>query len=120
WNQLANETWITTRPGTAGAESLQRLCARAGFDPQIGFRSNDYDVVREFVRSGLGVALVPSLCGGAIHGTVPLPNENIEFRRRVSVLMRRDVSNPIISGFMSALRKATFSIESEYVRAVRN
>ena len=58
---LAEQRWVSSREGTAGATCLTRLCAQAGFAPRIGFRSNDYDVIHGFVRSGLGIALVPSL-----------------------------------------------------------
>lgn len=116
WGELSTQTWITTRQSTAGAECLRRLCARANFEPQIGFRSNDYDVVREFVRSGLGLALVPSLCGGAIEGTTALPNENVEVHRRVSVLHRSEGLNPVVSGFLTALHKAAAEISSDHVR----
>ena len=44
-----------------GALALERACAAAGFAPRIRYRSNDYDVVRSFVRAGLGVAAVPRL-----------------------------------------------------------
>jgi DNA-binding transcriptional LysR family regulator len=65
--ELADATWVTTRQGTDGAACLQRLCAGAGFEPRVSYRSNHYDVVRGFVRSGLGIALVPVL------GHVPDP-----------------------------------------------
>lgn len=55
------EPWIATRPGTAGASTLRRLCARAGFEPRIVHRSNNYAVVHGLVAAGLGVAIVPRL-----------------------------------------------------------
>ena len=39
------------RPGPARST---RLCAAAGFDAAVAFRSNNYDVVRELVSAGLG------------------------------------------------------------------
>lgn len=116
WEELSTQTWITTRQSTAGAECLRRLCARAEFEPQIGFRSNDYDVVREFVRLGLGLALVPSLCGGAIEGTIALPKQDHGVHRRVSVLHRGESLNPVVSGFLAALRKAAIEISTDNVR----
>lgn len=116
WSDLARETWITSREDTAGAECLHRLCARAGFEPQIGFRSNDYDVIREFVRSGLGVALVPALCGGAIDGTRSLRSDHGAVHRRVSVLHRGVNLNPVVPGFLEALRLAAPDVSSAGVR----
>jgi DNA-binding transcriptional LysR family regulator len=60
-SSLSNEVWISSREGTDGAACVERLCARAGFEPSIEYRSNDYDVVRQLVRSGLGVAVIPAL-----------------------------------------------------------
>ncbi|MEU1799796.1 LysR substrate-binding domain-containing protein [Streptomyces sp. NPDC019937] len=59
--QLAEARWITGAEGTAEALSLVRLCAAAGFDAEVAFRSNAYDVARELVSTGLGVAGVPAL-----------------------------------------------------------
>src|SRR5689334_19530854 len=58
---LSQARWITGREGTAGALTLIRLCAAAGFEAMITFRSNNYDVVRELVCASLGVAVVPAL-----------------------------------------------------------
>ena len=60
-SDLAEETWVATREGTDGARCLVRACAAKGFVPHVGYRSNDYGVIREFVRTGLGIAVVPSM-----------------------------------------------------------
>ena len=36
-------------------------CNFAGFEPKVVFQTNDVYVVREVVREGLGVALVPKI-----------------------------------------------------------
>lgn len=59
--QLTDETWVTTQDGTAMAATLLRMCQRAGFDPSISFRSNDYGVVQALVAAQLGIAVVPAL-----------------------------------------------------------
>ncbi|MER5214403.1 LysR substrate-binding domain-containing protein [Streptomyces sp. NPDC002838] len=104
--QLAQARWITSREGTAGARSLVRLCAAAGFDAQVAFRSNNYDVVRELVSARLGVAVVPAL------GHVP--SAGIEATRLTQRSAHRDVmavhltenSNPLLAGLLDALRRA--------------
>lgn len=40
---------------------LTRLCANAGFDPQVAYRSNNSADVRGLVATGLGIAVVPAL-----------------------------------------------------------
>ncbi|MFJ6749493.1 LysR family transcriptional regulator [Streptomyces sp. NPDC091266] len=104
--QLSKARWITSREGTAGARSLTRLCAAAGFDAAVAFRSNNYDVVRELVSAGLGVAVVPAL------GHVP--SDAIEAtrltqrsaHRQVMALHRSENSNPLLATVFDALRRA--------------
>jgi DNA-binding transcriptional LysR family regulator len=103
---LADAPWVAPRQGTAGATCLQRVCAEAGFEPRVGYRSNDYDVVRGFVRSGLGVALVPVL------GSVPDPGvatgrlAGVDVHRHVGVLTRPAIGNPAVAGVVAALTAA--------------
>jgi DNA-binding transcriptional LysR family regulator len=40
---------------------LERLCAEAGFEPNIVYEVNDVTVARAFVAAGLGVAVLPEL-----------------------------------------------------------
>ncbi|MDQ1042234.1 LysR family transcriptional regulator [Streptomyces sp. V4I2] len=103
---LSRARWITSREGTAGALSLTRLCAAAGFDAAVAFRSNNYDVVRELVSAGLGVAVVPALSH--------VPSEDIEAtcltqrsaHRQVMALHRAENSNPLLATMLDALRRA--------------
>ncbi|WP_229699939.1 LysR family transcriptional regulator [Streptomyces kronopolitis] len=104
--QLSGARWITSREGSAGAGSFVRLCAAAGFEPAVAFRSNNYGVVRELVSAGLGVAVVPAL------GHVP--DEGIEAtrltqrsaHRTVLALHRAENSNPLLTTMIEALRRA--------------
>lgn len=103
---LRDETWVCTREGTAGSNSLQLLCGRAGFEPMVEFRSNDYDVVHQFVRSGLGVALVPasSLPVERMGDTRRLVD--VDTRRHIQALCRESRINPAIAGMLNALRRS--------------
>ncbi|MGW0734884.1 LysR substrate-binding domain-containing protein [Streptomyces sp. NPDC002851] len=104
--KLSRARWITSREGTAGARSLTRLCAAAGFDATVAFRSNNYDVVRELVSAGLGVAVVPAL------GHVP--SDAIEAtrltqrsaHRQVMAVHRAESGNPLLATMLAALRHA--------------
>ena len=56
---LRDATWI------AGCERcrshLLSLCADAGFEPRIGFTSDDMVVMQALVAAGLGVTTIPGL-----------------------------------------------------------
>ena len=104
---LADETWASSRDDSAGARSLERLCAGAGFAPRIAFRSNDYQVVRGLVAAGLGVALVPALASVAgASATRTLDVTAPRAGRRVLALHRRVDDNPQLDLLLDALTRA--------------
>ncbi|GAA3776199.1 LysR family transcriptional regulator [Streptomyces coacervatus] len=103
---LSRARWVTSREGTAGAESVVRLCAAAGFEAAVAFRSNNYDVVRELVSAGLGVAVVPGL-GHAPSDTVEATRvAQRSAHRTVLALHRGENSNPLLGSMLDALRQA--------------
>jgi len=59
---LAGERWVIgTHDDDPIDAGFRAAAVRAGFDPIVGPRSDDYRVVVEYVAAGLGVALVPEL-----------------------------------------------------------
>jgi len=57
-----DETWIQERGVRSWCGGLhEAACAAAGFDPKIGFRSDDYNVVQGLIAAKVGVSLLPSL-----------------------------------------------------------
>lgn len=104
---LAGETWASSREGSAGARSLARLCAAAGFEPRVAYRSNDYAVVRGLVAAGLGVALVPALAHLDDPGVAAIAATDSGARRHVFCLHRRGDSDPMLKPVTGALRRAS-------------
>ncbi len=104
--EVADATWVASRENTAGARSLERLCASAGFAPRVSYRSNDYNVVRGLVGAGLGVALVPALA----HVDDPLiaaaEVQADGAGRSVFVLYRDEDVNPLLKVVVNALGKS--------------
>ena len=59
--ELADVEWLCgSRPSTCG-EVIFDACRSAGFEPRIGFESDDYHVMQGFIAAGLGVTLLPDL-----------------------------------------------------------
>jgi DNA-binding transcriptional LysR family regulator len=59
---VSDETWIQEGDPRNACSRLQKAaCRSAGFEPRVGFQSDDYNVVQGMVASGMGVALLPSL-----------------------------------------------------------
>lgn len=60
-SDLAEETWIIGTCAGSCSDNVKLACRRAGFEPRVGFESNDYQVHQSLVSAGLGVSLVPEL-----------------------------------------------------------
>jgi molybdate transport repressor ModE-like protein len=59
--ELSAERWLCgSRPSSCG-EVIFRACRDAGFEPQVGFESDDYHVMQGFIAAGLGFTLLPDL-----------------------------------------------------------
>jgi DNA-binding transcriptional LysR family regulator len=60
--ELADETWIQESDAHSPCGRLHlSACVAAGFEPRIGFQSDDYNVVQGLVAAGVGVSLLPGL-----------------------------------------------------------
>jgi len=58
---VREDTWIQNdTTGPCGRLHLS-ACAAAGFEPRIGFQSDDYNVVQGLIAAGVGVSLLPAL-----------------------------------------------------------
>lgn len=101
--ELAEHSWICTRPDTAGARSLERLAAAAGFAPHIVFRSDDYGVISDLVARGLGVAVLPALAADDGRVRIARPS-GWQAHRRVKILYRRQNTNPLLPLALQCLR----------------
>lgn len=107
---LRRETWVTTGERTSGARSLRRACAAAGFEPEVHYRSDDYDVIRRFVRSGLGVALVPALGHVATEPIATATIGDLRARRHVVALYTPGAVNPAVNGALASLRTSSADV----------
>ena len=110
---LRDATWIATREGTAGERCLLQLCATGGFMPRIAYRSNDFDVVRGLVRSGLGVALVPALATSHDGDIRRLRPRDHTPRRRVLALVRAGDPDPLVEPVLASLAETVRGLAFE-------
>jgi DNA-binding transcriptional LysR family regulator len=59
--KLAAEEWLCGSSPSSCGEVVIRACRDAGFEPRIGFSSDDYHVMQGFIAAGLGFTLLPDL-----------------------------------------------------------
>jgi DNA-binding transcriptional LysR family regulator len=57
---FADETWINDTRGPCGHMHVA-ACLSAGFEPKVGFESDDYNVVQGLIAAGVGISLLPGL-----------------------------------------------------------
>ena len=94
-------------PGSAYLTLLERICADAGFSPDVAYAVDDVTVARSFVAAGLCVAIMPEL-------TVPPPRPDVVVKplrdvepfRSVVVEWVRGRRAPGVAAMVSALRHA--------------
>jgi DNA-binding transcriptional LysR family regulator len=58
---LRDAVWLSGYSPSSCGELVLRACRDAGFEPRVGFESDDYQVLQGFVAAGLGVTLLPDL-----------------------------------------------------------
>lgn len=107
-SDLPDEKWVVGRDGSPFLEVQVRVANEAGFEPDIDFHSNDYQVILAAVEAGLGIALVPPLAMFADYPHVVLREpEDIEVNRRIVAVVRAGSSeNPSIAAALEALTEA--------------
>lgn len=111
---LARERWVSTQHGSAAAVMLTRVCANAGFEPEVAYRSNNYAVVRGLVSTGLGIALTPALGHEKTPGvaSVRLPGE-LSYREVLAVRPRTAGAGPW-KGMLAALQRTARELAGEH------
>ncbi|MEJ7893190.1 MAG: LysR family transcriptional regulator [Solirubrobacteraceae bacterium] len=102
---LSGESWLLGTGGACPDASIfLRACERAGFEPKIAFRSDDYAAIQGFVAAGLGVALIPELAMTNLREDVVVRS----LAPRAPV--RRIVAATLAGGYRSAAAAAMLDI----------
>lgn len=103
---LADEPWATPWAGTHYASMVESACRTAGFEPLIRHRVTDLGTLLDLARSGLAVAIVPSLGGPTEDGSLALrPVGGGGLSRRLFAATRRGAAErPTLAVLLDALR----------------
>jgi molybdate transport repressor ModE-like protein len=87
---LSEDVWLSGDCPSSCGEMVKRACRDAGFDPRVGFESDDYNVLQGFVAAGLGVTLLPDLALPTLRSDIiVLPTDPPAPVRRVWAETRR-------------------------------
>ena len=52
--------WIVNSRNTADEEVIRVIASLAGFEPRIAHRADSLDLVRDMIRAGMGVGMLPA------------------------------------------------------------
>ena len=105
-SELADETWIigTSAGGGACRGNVFGACRDAGFEPSIGFESDDYQVHQSLISAGMGVSLVPELLlTGRQPGLAVIDIENPPVRRVWALTRKSEVRAPAVDAMLEIL-----------------
>jgi DNA-binding transcriptional LysR family regulator len=118
-SDLAEEDWLCGRSGPC-REHVVRLCQDAGFEPNVSFDSDDYQVLKGLVSAGLGVTLLPELAlGDSAPGIELRPVSKNHTSRRVWAVTRDGASrSPATDAMVSVLVEAGRSYETDVAAAM--
>jgi DNA-binding transcriptional LysR family regulator len=59
--ELHDSVWLCGSLPSSCGEVVLGACRAAGFEPRVGFESDDYNVMQGFIAAGLGFTLIPDL-----------------------------------------------------------
>jgi DNA-binding transcriptional LysR family regulator len=84
---LAEEPWVVRSHRAPYADAFEAMCRTAGFEPDIVFRTDDYQSVQGLVAAGIGAGLVPELSLAAQRpDVVARPLAAPRFSRRIAAV----------------------------------
>jgi DNA-binding transcriptional LysR family regulator len=113
--RLAEDTWVSTRNGTAAATMLRQLCRSHGFEPAVSYRSNNYGVIQGLVRAGIGIAIIPAL-GYQPHVRLAVARVgSASTYREVFLALSPTVPPPLVDAFTEALEQASRALAASAV-----
>jgi DNA-binding transcriptional LysR family regulator len=106
---LRDVTWVAGCERCS--EHLLSLCAAAGFEPRIGFRSDDMVVMQELVAAGLGVTTIPGLALAAHRADGVVATRLRGSQRRIYAATYGDPPDPpATAALLSALAESALAV----------
>ena len=103
-SDLLDERWLSQPPGSICHEWLIRTFQGSGRVPTVAYRIAEYQSQFEFLRAGIGVALMPRLGRAPLpDGIVALPLSPAPTRRLFSVWRARTSARPAVRVTVEAL-----------------
>jgi molybdate transport repressor ModE-like protein len=110
---VCGDTWIQNdTTGPCGRLHLA-ACAAAGFEPRIGFQSDDYNVVQGLIAAGVGVSLLPALSLTNVREDIVVRSlgRNAPMRRIAAATLAGRYLSPATNAMLDILTEAAERFE---------
>ena len=107
---LSDELWIQEgNPRNPCGRLHQVACTSAGFDPKIGFRTDDYNVVQGMVAAGVGVSLLPSFALANVRDDIVVRSlgRNAPAREIAAATLAGGYRSPATEALLDILREVS-------------
>jgi molybdate transport repressor ModE-like protein len=103
-DDLSDELWISSTVRSSCHEFVSRACRAAGFEPNIGFESDDHGVWQGLVAAGVGVALAPDLALESLYpGVEARPVALSPLKRKIFGVHRTGGRSPAIEAMLEVI-----------------
>jgi DNA-binding transcriptional LysR family regulator len=118
---FSEETWIQNDcSGPCGRLHLA-ACTAAGFEPQIAFQSDDYNVVQGLVAAGVGLSLLPALSLTNVRDDIAVRSlgRTAPYRKIYAATLEARYRSPATNAMLEVLEEAAarFSLPAEAAAA---
>lgn len=118
--ELAGERWVTRAHRPPYEHAYETMCRLGGFEPEVVFRTEDYQLLQGLVAAGMGVSVVPALSLVPHRAdVVTRPISTPVLARRITALTLPDAHRaaPVLD-FLTALTDAAETSRAEEPTAV--
>lgn len=112
--EFSDTEWLCgSRPSSCG-EVVIAACRNAGFEPRIGFETDDYHVMQGFIAAGLGVTLLPDLALATLRSDLVVrpTDPPAPVRRVVAVSRQAGSRSPATDEMIAILTDVGAAIEA--------
>jgi DNA-binding transcriptional LysR family regulator len=107
-SDLGTEAWIQGDPeGLCGAMH-RHACEAAGFDPRVGFQTDDYNVVQGLVAAGVAISLLPMLALSNLREDIVIRSLGPEtpVRQVMAATLAGGYRSPAVAAMLEVLERA--------------
>ena len=112
---LAGEAWVQGDVhGTCGKMHIA-ACEAAGFEPRVGFQSDDYNVVQGLVAAGVAISLMPEMALSNLRDDIVIRSlgAGAPIRHVSAAVLAGSYRSPAVDAMLDTLRDAAEQYRSQ-------